>query len=48
MAAKWLAKVGFDKPFVVKNCKYAMRIMGVHLNRETCINTVKAIKSNGQ
>ena len=24
MADKWLAKVGVDEPFVVKNCKYAI------------------------
>ena len=45
MVDKWLAKVGVDEPFVVKNCKYAIMIIGVSLSRETCMNTVKAINS---
>ena len=45
MAARWLATVGADEPFVVKNCKYEMIMTRFSLNKETCINTVKAINS---
>ena len=45
MAAKWLARVGGDEPFVVRNCRYEIRIIGVSLNTETCMETVKAMNS---
>ena len=44
MADKWLARVVVDEPFVVKNCKYAIRIIGVSLNRETSIKHCEGYK----
>ena len=29
MAAQWLAEVGVDEPFVVRNCKYEIIIIGL-------------------
>ena len=28
MADKWLASVGAEEPFVVRNCRYAIKIIG--------------------
>ena len=45
MADKWLASLGPEEPFVVRNCKYAISIMEERSMREICMNTVKAMKS---